>query len=128
MGVELIVSISRLGGFSFYGSASSRKPISSQRLRHFMSVRLTEDSPVDEIVARFLSLDQVDSVESVEIGSNCSREGKSRDHQLGFMITFADRKKLKMFLVSEDRATFLSSIEPYVSDEFVFDFESGVVG
>ena len=106
-------------------------------------------------------------MKSVEVGANCSREGKSRDHQLGFLITFHGREQvhapalsppthqaahlhhtaspilvplptsygacscglqLRTYLASDERAAFLASIAPHVSGEFVFDFESGVVG
>uniref|UniRef100_A0A6V4VW48 Stress-response A/B barrel domain-containing protein n=1 Tax=Prymnesium polylepis TaxID=72548 RepID=A0A6V4VW48_9EUKA len=127
---EFLVSVRRLGGqLSWWSDGQPRKNVEQrQRLRHFMSVRLHPDAPIDEIVAAFLSLDQLEGVKSVELGTNCSREGKSREHMLGFLLTFKGRQQLKAFLTSSERAAFLSSIEPYVSDDFVFDFESGVVG
>ena len=81
----------------------------------------------DEIVARFLALDAMSEVRSLELGSNTSIEGKSRDHSLGLMVTFAGHGQRQAYLKSAERAEFNAFVEPFVSETFVFDFESGGV-
>ena len=66
-------------------------------------------------------------VRSLELGSNTSIEGKSRDHSLGLMVTFAGHAQRQAYLRSAERAEFASFIEPFVRETFVFDFESGGV-
>ncbi|KAL1522233.1 hypothetical protein AB1Y20_021869 [Prymnesium parvum] len=123
---EILISLARLWG-QLVRSGAKRSEKRRHRLRHFMSVRLHEGAPVDELVASFLSLDQMECVKSLEVGSNCSRAAKSREHQLAFLVTFRDQRRLNAFLASSERAAFLSTIAPYTTEEFVFDFESGVM-
>ena len=112
--------------------ASPGTPTRERRLRHFTSVRLSEGAPIDEIVARFLTLDSLSSVRTVELGtvmssSPSSTEQQSRGHSLGMLVSFAGTAERRAFLSSAERAEFLSFLEPFVSDRFVFDFESGAV-
>ena len=60
--LEFILSVRRImtGSMSTgVGTWLAGKTVQRQRLRHFMSVRLHDNAPTDEIVATFLSLDQV---------------------------------------------------------------------
>jgi hypothetical protein len=102
-------------------------PRRQRRLRHFTSLKLNPEAPLDEIVARFTSLDSLKTVRSVELGSNSSTEDRSRGHTLGLMATFAGTAERDAFLKSMERAAFNAFIEPHVAESFVFDFESGMV-
>ncbi|KAL3914915.1 MAG: hypothetical protein SGPRY_007453 [Prymnesium sp.] len=110
-----------------WGSQQRSGGSQRHRLRHFMSVRLLSDAPIEQIVASFLLLDQIEGVRSVEVGTNASKEGKARDHTLAFLLTFSGQHQLSGFLQSPERAAFLLSIQPFVSEDFIFEFESGVV-
>ena len=133
------------------GDAAVKRAKRQRRLRHFTSMRLVEGAPVDEIVARWLALDALTAVRcstpsrailscdpyteacpvlqvrTLELGSNMSREGKSREHTLGLMATFAGARERDAFLSSPERAAFVAFTEAFVEDTFVFDFESGLV-
>ena len=114
------------------GGGDSRKPANKsptrhRRLRHFTSVRLRKGAPVDEIVASFLALDELPCVRSIELGSNASAEGHSREHGLGFLVTFSSSADRFAFLRSERRAAFKEWATQYVDEWYVFDFESGAV-
>jgi len=98
-----------------------------RRLRHFTSLKLKPGAPLDEIVARFTSLDSMRTVRSVELGTNSSTEQRSRGHTLGLMATFAGEAQRRAFLKSAERIAFNAFLEPYAEDSFVFDFESGAV-
>ena len=98
-----------------------------RRLRHFTSVRLKIGAPVEEIVAAFVALDGMPAVRSIELGSNFSSEGKSRNHNLGMLVTFGSQADRVAFLASERRAAFLEFAGQYVEEWFVYDFESGAV-
>jgi hypothetical protein len=99
----------------------------NRRLRHFTSLRLAEGAPVDEIVARFLALDALSEVRSVELGSNSSTEKASRGHSLALMVSFSGHKQRAAYLNSPERIAFRAFAEPFVDEWFVFDFESGVM-
>lgn len=109
------------------GSQDARVFKRQRRLRHFTSARLKPSAPVDELLARFLALDELGAVRSIELGSNSSTERLSRGHTLGLMATFAGTAERDAFLTSPERAAFLSFAEPHVEEWYAFDFESGVV-
>ena len=121
------------GGGAFGGAGAQQQQQQQQpkqkptRVRHFTSLRLAEGAPIDEIVARFVALDAMSAVRSVEIGSNRSTERKSREHTLGLMVTFGGHSERAAFLRSAERSEFLSFAAPFVDEWFVFDFESGGV-
>ena len=99
-----------------------------RRIRHFTSLRLAKGAPIDEIVARFLALDSLEEVRSVELGTNAAPDSsESRGHHLALMVTFAGGQQRARYLASAARAEFLSFIEPFVADTFAIDFESGLV-
>ena len=102
-------------------------PKRSRRLRHFTSVRLAEGSPIDDIVARFLALDDLSSVRSLELGSNSSTSHHSRGHSLALLVTFAGTSQRNHFLKCRERAAFMEFLEPFVAEWFTFDFESGAI-
>jgi hypothetical protein len=93
--------------------------------RHFTSVQLVSDAPVDAIIASYLSLDRLDMVGSIEAGLNTSTEEQSRGHVLGLMASFVGCEEREMFLKSKERADFKAFVEPFVKEWFVFDFEGG---
>ena len=64
-------------------------------------------------------------VRSVELGSNTSVEQCSREHTLGLLVTFAGVAQRAAYLRSAERAAFNAFAEPFVTERFVFDFESG---
>ena len=66
-------------------------------------------------------------VRSIELGSNTSTEGQSREHTLGLMVTFAGHAQRAAYLRSAERADFVAFAQPFVAEWFVFDFESGGV-
>ena len=107
--------------------AAPRAVKRQRRLRHFTSLRLSPSAPIDEIVARFLALDALPAVRSIELGSNSSTEQRSHGHNLGLMATFAGTTERDAFLKSAERAAFLAFAQPFIDDSFVFDFESGAV-
>jgi hypothetical protein len=119
------------GRGTFGGSSSQQQQQTPKakptRVRHFTSLRLAEGAPIDEIVARFVALDSMSEVRSVEIGSNRSAERKSREHTLGLMVTFSGHSERASYLRSAERAEFTSFAAPFVDEWFVFDFESGGV-
>lgn len=98
-----------------------------RRLRHFTSARLRAGAPVEEIIGAFIALDAMPAVRSIELGSNFSSEGKSRNHTLGFLVTFGGQPDRAAFLASEQRAAFLEFAGQYVEEWFIYDFESGAV-
>ncbi len=102
-------------------------PVPHRRFRHFTSARLRAGAPVDELVAAFVSLDEMRCVRSIELGSNFNVENKSRGHSLGFLVTFGGGAERVEFLKSEQRAAFIAFAEQYVEEWYVFDFESGTV-
>jgi len=108
-------------------SAASLAAKRTRRLRHFTSMRLVDGAPVEELITRFIELDALASVRSLELGSNSSRERHSRGHALGFMVTFTGMTQRQNYLGSAERAAFLAFAEPFVEEWFIFDFESGVV-
>ena len=64
---------------------------------------------------------------TLELGSNSSAERLSRGHQLALLVTFAGQAQRAAFLRSPERAAFRSFVEPFASESFVFDWESGSV-
>ena len=97
-------------------------PLSSGRLRHFVSFRFRPSAPTDAIVARLLALDALDCVRTIHFGTNCSPEGKARGHTHGFLITFKDTTARDAYLVDPEHVAFTDFVAPYVEDVFVFDF------
>lgn len=66
-------------------------------------------------------------VRTLELGSNISSEGKSRQHTLGLMATFVGARQRDAFLNSPERAAFTTFAEAFAEECFVFDFESGAL-
>lgn len=98
-----------------------------RRLRHFTSMKLKPGAPADEMVAMFLAVDAMAEVKSVELGANRSTENSSREHSLGFLVTFGSEPAREKYLASTERAEFISFCDRHVDEWFVFDFESGSV-
>jgi len=132
VGAETYVSLRRLV-LSLYGGDAPKPGAAQQarrerRLRHFTSLQLAEGAPVDEIVARYLALDALKEVRSLELGSiTNSNMAESRGHSLGLMATFAGLRQRDVFLASPERREFVAFCEPFVSETFVFSFESGAI-
>ena len=106
-------------------AAAPKRP--PTRLRHFTSLRLAQGAPVDELVARFLALDAMPDVRTVELGSNTSTERNAREHTIALLVTFAGHPQRQRFLRSKERAEFLDFAAPFIDDEFVADWESGAL-
>ena len=117
--------IGSLGKGAIVGAKS--KAARTRRLRHFTSVRLAVGAPLDEIVARFLAFDSLETVRSIELGTNSSGEQRSRGHSLAMLVTFVGTEERNAFLRSPERTAFKAFLEPFVAEWFVFDFESGAV-
>jgi len=127
---EIVLSVRRFGGrlSGWLGSdVQQKKSLERQRFRHFVSVRLLPEAPVDELVASFLAFDQHPEVHSLELGSNRSNDWHSRRHDLAFFITFHSQIELEGFLMSPARAAFMEKLQAHVHEMFIFDMESGVV-
>lgn len=126
--VEALLSFRRVVMYlTGSGGDTQQKASRRRRLRHFISVKLLPGAPVDDVIASFFALDQLPGVQSLELGSNSSREGLSRKHDLGFFITLHSEVELRAFLASPERATFMESLQSHIDELFIFDFESGVV-
>ena len=116
------------GGSGGGGGGTGPLKQRERRIRPFTSLRLAKGAPIDEIVARFLALDSLEEVRSVELGTNAAPDSsESRGHHLALMVTFAGGQQRARYLASAARAEFLSFIEPFVADTFAIDFESGLV-
>jgi len=115
------------GGTVAADPTAALTPKRTRRLRHFTSMRLVEDAPIEEIVAKFTELDALPSVRCLELGSNSSSERHSRGHSLGFMVSFVGMSQREAYLRSAERAAFIAFAEPFVQEWFIFDFESGLV-
>lgn len=101
-------------------------PSRVQRLRHFTSVRLAKGAPLEDVIARFLALDSLPSVRSVELGTNTSTEKTSRGHSLCFLVTFTGTAQRNSFLAAPEFVAFNSFLKTLAEEQFVVSFESGV--
>ena len=100
------------------------EPPGPGRLRHFVSFRFKPTAPADEIVARFLGLDALPMVRTIDFGTNCSPEGKARGHTHGFLITFDDIAARDAYLTDPEHVAFGEYAGSYIEDVYVFDFIS----
>lgn len=67
----LVVIICTEACMRFMYMKSTLKPKPHSRLRHFTSMRLIKDAPIEEIVARFLTLDTMSEVHFVHFIHSC---------------------------------------------------------
>ena len=97
-------------------------------------VRLTIGGKIDEaemkagledfpkIVEAADKTDFLYTIKDFEWGTNLSPENKAKGFTHCFIVTFADKAGLEVYLPHKDHQAFVKELKPLLDDVFVFDF------
>ena len=80
---------------------------------------------ISEIEGKFVALkDKIDTIKDFEWGTSESVEGLNKDFTHCFVVTFADKKGLEVYIPHKDHEAFVAVLKPHLEDVFVFDYTS----
>lgn len=101
---------------------------SSAVFRHVVCFKFkdgTSAEKISEIEEKFAALkDKIDTIKDFEWGTSESVEELNKDFTHCFVVTFADKAGLEVYIPHEDHQAFVAVLKPHLDDVFVFDYTS----
>lgn len=106
------------------GSAKSQA--SAAVFRHVVCFKFKDGTPTDkiaEIEREFAALKgKIDTITDFEWGTSENIEPRNKEFTHCFVVTFADKAGLEVYLPHADHEAFKAILLPHLDDVFVFDF------
>ena len=106
------------------GSAKASK--TAAVFRHVVCFKFKEGTAsekIAEIETKFAALkSKIDTIIDFEWGTSDNIEPLNKDFTHCFVVTFADKAGLEVYLPHEDHKAFVAVLEPHLDDVFVFDY------
>lgn len=94
--------------------------------RHVVCFKFKEDATpaqIKSIEKGFAALpSKIDTVTDFEWGTDLSPEKKAKGFTHCFIVTFADKAGLDVYIPHEAHQAFVKELRPILDDAFVFDF------
>ena len=94
--------------------------------RHVVFFKFKEDASEEQIAAiekAFAELpEKIDSIKAFEWGTNVSPEELDKGFTHCFLVTFADKAGLEVYLPHPDHKAFVAKLKPIMEDAVVLDY------
>lgn len=94
--------------------------------RHVVCFKFKKDATpaqIKSIEEGFAALpSKINTITDFEWGTDLSPEKKAKGFTHCFIVTFADKAGLEVYLPHEDHLAFVKELKPILDDVFVFDF------
>ena len=98
-------------------------------LRHVVLIRFKPDTApatIREIAAAFNALaGEINAIQALEWGTDCSPEGKAQGFTHCFFLTFADAAGRDAYLPHPDHQAFVQRLRPHADQVLVIDYVPG---
>lgn len=107
---------------------SVKSSASAAVFRHVVCFKFkdgTSAEKVTEIEEKFAALkDKIDTIKDYEWGTSESVEELNKEFTHCFVVTFADKAGLEVYIPHADHQAFVAVLKPHLDDVFVFDYTS----
>jgi quinol monooxygenase YgiN len=94
-------------------------------VEHLVLFKLKEGATAEEqqlVVDALKKLRSIEGIIDLSVGINHSKEGKSKDYEVGLRVTFKDQASLEAYGPSEAHQNVVAEILPYFVDVIVVDY------
>lgn len=124
--IALFLALTMTAAFTATADHHEDKKEATAPFRHIVCFKFKEDATPDQIKKienAFAALpSKIDTIKDYEWGTNVSPENRAKGFTHCFVVTFADKAGLDVYLPHEAHQAFVKNLKPILDDVFVFDF------
>jgi len=121
--ITLIIALSFAGLFSAMADHHEEK---KAPFRHVVCFKFKADATPEQIKAIEKAFGELPSkiktIKGYEWGTNVGKEGKNKGFTHCFLVTFADKAGLEVYIPHAAHQAFVKQLKPLLDDVFVFDY------
>ncbi len=102
------------------------KEVDKKMIEHLVFFKMQPQATAADrqtFVDTLYSLRSVAGIVEMSVGSNVSKEGKSKGYEYAMRMLFQDQSSLDAYLPSAEHVAAVKQIRPFFSDVIVVDYE-----
>ena len=124
--IALFLALTMTAVFTATADHHEEKKETKAAFRHVVCFKFKEDATPEQIKSiekGFAALpSKIDTIKDFEWGTNVSPEDRAKGFTHCFVVTFADKAGLDVYIPHEAHQAFVKELKPILDDVFVFDF------